>query len=190
MRSILAGGCLEGDNSVGAKDMQKQRILIFIAVAVVITAADLATKTWAERSLKPKGPVTVIQGYLDFKYGENEGAAFGLGSSTKWGPPLLAAVSIGAVFFLVYLAVRIKERPVLMALSLGLVLGGVLGNLHDRLLNDSKVRDFIDAHYGNSHWPLFNIADSGITVGVILLVLISFFPGKKVGPKKKAPKPA
>ncbi|MCZ6690177.1 MAG: signal peptidase II [Planctomycetota bacterium] len=168
-----------------------RRVGIFLAVATLITVLDLVTKAWADARLKPDdSTITCVGGYLDFKYNTNTGAAFGLLSDSKWGPTVLTLVSVAAGGFLVYLAFHIDERPVLMPISLGLVLGGVLGNLHDRIFNDGKVRDFIDAHVGNSHWPLFNIADSGITVGVILLVILSFFPGKKYASKKKQARPA
>lgn len=181
--------------------MPWRRLGLFLAIALIATAADLLTKHWAERRLRGRDPIQVIPGCLQFTYSTNTGAAFGAFSDNdgvrdegdeKW-IRLLIAISIVAAVVIPYLVVRIQERPILTALSLGLVEGGVLGNLRDRVMNDGNVRDFILAYVDKYKWPVFNVADSCITVGVILLVYVSFFPGKKkepAGAKGKGSPPA
>jgi signal peptidase II len=72
-----------------------------------------------------------------------------------------------------------------MKLSLALFVGGILGNLHDRLFNNGLVRDFIDAYYRDWHWPAFNVADSALCIAVALILLSNFLthPGSNPNPK-------
>ena len=133
---------------------------------------------------------TAATGWLNFVYSENRGAAFGFLDDKPWGPHVLTGISILAGVFLVWFVVKTDDRPVLTATSLGMILGGVMGNVWDRIFNDGHVRDFIDFHIDEWHWHTFNVADSGITVGVVLLLLLGFMPGGKKDGKKNGKKKA
>lgn len=198
----------------------KKRLIIFLVLALAGAAADIWTKAKAEadypRIEKDEEPLEVIPGCLNFIYTENKGAAFGLLRNQTWGPVLLVGVSLLAIGFLVWFVVKTKERPTFHAVTCGLILGGVLGNVYDRVLQDEhQVRDFIDfyvtrpvedgdkdgvdptLHCGHQvsdqcwHWYTFNLADAYISVGVILLLLLSFLPEtkkkKQAEKKEKAP---
>jgi signal peptidase II len=129
---------------------------------------DRVTKLWAEGSLAGRPPLEVIPGVLTLNYTTNSGGAFGIGRSA---PLLFAAATIVVSILIVVVSFRMRRLPV--ALALGLILGGALGNLTDRVANgpgiSGHVTDFIDFQV----WPVFNLADSAIVVGAILLAFSS-----------------
>jgi signal peptidase II len=130
------------------------------AAFVVLLAADRATKLWAMRDLRLNGPIPVLP-FFELSYVENTGAAFGLGHGANG---FFVAVSIALIAVLAGLLRRWpKEDRVLQAGGL-LVLAGAVGNLYDRVFYRYVV-DFLYLH----HWPVFNVADSCITVGACLL---------------------
>lgn len=135
-----------------------------------ILAADQLTKWWAAESLRG-APIAVIDGFLDLRYVENTGASF---SMLQGAGSLIAVVVIAVIVFIVMLVRHIGNKP--EAIALGMVLGGAVGNLADRIfrgpgLFDGPVVDFIDF----SFFPAFNVADSAITVGAVLLLGLSLF---------------
>lgn len=129
--------------------------------------ADRITKLWAERSLAGRPPVTVIPGVLQLNYTTNSGGAFGLGQSAPW---VFAAATILVAAAILASSFRLRNGPT--AVALGLILGGASGNLTDRAargdgLLSGRVVDFIDFHV----WPVFNVADSAIVIGALLLAV-------------------
>lgn len=132
---------------------------------------DRLTKLWAERALAGRPPIEVVPGVLQLNYTENPGGAFGLFGGTPW----LFATATLLVCAAIVLASRSIGRP-LLAVALGLVLGGALGNLTDRIVRGrgigGEVVDFIDLHV----WPVFNLADSAIVIGAILIGLSGVWP--------------
>jgi signal peptidase II len=141
--------------------------------------ADQLTKVWALSRLSPASPVPVVDGLVDLTLVLNPGVAFGifawLPREWRW---LVTLFSLAALFLLCSLARRIVPRGGRLAsLALGLVFGGAAGNLLDRWRLGSVV-DFIDVHWRHYHWPAFNVADSAITVGVILLAVELAFPDR------------
>ncbi len=147
-----------------------------LAVAVVVAAADQLVKWWAVPALAElPGGVEVLP-FFDLVLVWNRGVSFGLLGGAALPPWLLAAfaglVSAGLTVWLA----RIKERwP---ALGIGLVIGGALGNIIDRLLHGA-VADFFDFHIGGYHWPAFNVADAAISVGLAILVIDSLLIRRK-----------
>jgi signal peptidase II len=133
--------------------------------AAAVVAADQATKTWALHRLS-SGPIHVVW-KLDLVLSHNSGSAFGLAQG--WAPVLTALAGLVVVALLAVLR-GVRSRP--MSLALGLVLGGALGNLSDRVLrgHHGAVVDFIALHF----WPTFNVADSCIVVGVVLALVLSW----------------
>lgn len=139
-----------------------------LAVAAVVVGVDQTTKSIAQAHLQG-GPVHVL-GPLSLALGYNTGSAFSL--LTGWAP-LLGAVAALLAVALAVMAWRTRRRSV--AVALGLVLGGALGNLTDRLVrgHHGAVIDFIDFRY----WPTFNVADACIVVGIALLVVLAWRRG-------------
>jgi len=128
---------------------------------------DYVTKIWAIDTLKGKADITVIEGFFDFSYLENRGAAFGIFQGRVY---LLAFVSmiIMAVLFVMYQ--KTKKKTKLLTISTALILTGAIGNLIDRLRYGFVV-DFISWHWKNTYYfPTFNVADIFITVGTGLLI--------------------
>jgi signal peptidase II len=145
-------------------------VLPVVVVAAAIFVADQVTKLWALARLAPARPIAVVPGVVDLTLVLNPGVAFGI---FAWLPPewrwLVTVFSLAALLLLCSLARRIvPEGGRLGTLALGLVFGGAAGNLLDRWRLGSVV-DFIDVHWRQYHWPAFNVADSAITVGVVLL---------------------
>lgn len=129
---------------------------------------DRVTKIWAASSL-PGHPIDVVQGVLTLRFTENSGGAFSIGRSAPW-----FFVGVTAIVSLVIVATAFRHTSHRVAAALGLVLGGALGNLTDRVIRapglHGHVIDFIDLHV----WPVFNLADSAIVVGAILLAWSGF----------------
>ena len=136
-----------------------------LAVAVVAIAVDQLSKTWALERLAGREPTHVV-GSLQLALSFNSGVAFSLGEGSG-----LAVVPIALAVVLVVVFVARSLTGRLAAAAVGLVVGGALGNVVDRLLrsHDGAVVDFIDLQW----WPVFNLADAGIVVGGILLALAS-----------------
>ncbi len=140
-----------------------------LVVAAATYALDRATKAWAQDRLAGRAPITVIPGVLDLRYTTNSGGAFGLGQSAWW---IFAFATIGVTIAIVVAAPRV--RRVHTAVALGLVLGGALGNLTDRLLHgDVPLRGYVIDFIDFRVWPVFNVADSAIVVGAVLLAVFS-----------------
>ncbi|HYH48446.1 MAG TPA: signal peptidase II [Acidimicrobiia bacterium] len=137
-----------------------------LAVAGVVVVLDQLTKIWAVAALSD-GPVEVIGTLLQFRLIRNPGGAFSLLTGLT---PVLAVLAAAMVVYIIRTTRRTTD--VVMAYSLGLVLGGAVGNLIDRLVRSpgflrGEVVDFIKV----PNWPTFNIADCAITVGVIVVAI-------------------
>jgi signal peptidase II len=161
MQERGAAPALSGDAQRRAGAWRRPVVAAVVAAAVV--AADQLTKSWAEHRLV-NGPVHVIW-KLDLELSYNTGSSFGL--ARGWAPVIAGL----AILFVAGLVVGLRRvRTVGLAVALGLVLGGAVGNLADRLFRSHHggVVDFIDFHF----WPTFNVADSSLVIGVILVVLL------------------
>lgn len=151
---------------------------VSLAIAAVLIVADQITK-WIilERVMVPPRIIPVTD-FFNLVLVWNRGVSFGLFSdgdpSQRW---ILIGVALAVTTALTVWLWRADRWPV--ALALGLVIGGALGNVIDRL-RFGAVADFLDFHVAGFHWPAFNLADSAITVGVVLLVLDSLF-GSRAG---------
>lgn len=159
------------------RDVRRQPVA-YAAIAFIITLLlDQFSKWLAVRELGPGGrsdEIDVIPGVLRFIFVRNTGSAFGLfqGSSE-----ILKVVAIVAILALAAFYARAAARDWVLALALGLLLGGAFGNVIDRF-RYGYVVDFIDV----PRWPTFNIADSAITVGVVLLMYALLFRDPGVEP--------
>ncbi|MGA3346383.1 MAG: signal peptidase II [Terracidiphilus sp.] len=152
-----------------------RRLPWLLLISAVIIFIDRLTKTWVTLHIKYGDAIPVIPHVLRISHWTNDGAAFSLlADSTKphlvrW---LLASFGCALVLAVLVVLVRLGNRFTLVTVALALVLGGALGNLHDRILYGSVV-DFIWVNIFGYHFPDFNIADSSIVIGACLLLLDS-----------------
>ena len=154
-------------------------MVIFI-IPVLVFMLDQWSKYWVKTNLNLYEPFNVIGHYLRFTYCENPGMAFGieLGGFVH----LLTLVSIFFTFYIIYYLYMNIDNDWMMKLSIAFILGGALGNIYDRIFmyfdpeNVGGVVDFIDVGLNlSTRWYIFNIADSAITVGIILYLIYSYF---------------
>jgi signal peptidase II len=137
-------------------------------VAALIWALDFSTKVWALNSVSPVKPTPIIGTFLQLRLVFNPGAAFSVGTSATF---IFTILSAAAVAGIAYYAVKIINRA--WSLVLGLALGGILGNLTDRIFREPSlfnghVIDWIEL----PRWPVFNIADMAIVCGAVLSVVL------------------
>ena len=152
--------------------MQLKKLLPWFAVAAAIVAADRVTKLVMLEAFAP-GERLQVTGFFNLVLVFNKGAAFSfLAGASGWQTPVFATISTVAAVVITVLIVRHSGNRLLCA-ALALILGGALGNLWDRL-EWGHVVDFLDFHAAGWHWPAFNVADSAITIGAVLLILESF----------------
>ena len=152
----------------------KQPILMSFGVVLGgVLALDQITKYLITKHLFMNQSIPIGRGWINLVYIHNSGVAFGFFNGPKnLSKTLLLSgitlVAVGVVFYFLWRATR--ERNIKQGIFLGMICGGALGNLIDRVRFGS-VTDFIDIYYKNIHWPAFNVADASISVGIILLVL-------------------
>jgi signal peptidase II len=141
-----------------------------LLTSVLVVALDCLTKWLVQQNLPLYGEADLIPGLLRLTHLENPGAAFSLfaDSPGPWAGRLLLLFSLVALVVISVLLWRNSHELNLTSFSLALFLGGTVGNLLDRLLR-GRVTDFIDFYVGLHHWPPFNVADSAIVVGALML---------------------
>ena len=145
-------------------------ILPIIAVVILILL-DQGTKFWALASLKPIHNMTLVEGFMDLTFVENRGVAFGMFSGQRWFILLLTGIiAVGLIWF--YKAMPKKKEYFSLRVSLVMVLSGAIGNIIDRLFRGYVV-DFFEFTF--FEWPVFNVADIYVVVGVTLLALMILF---------------
>jgi signal peptidase II len=166
------------DDALDARWSFRTSVLMFWMVGVVgfaVFVLDQWTKAWAVATLKGTRGITVIENFFHFTYGENTGAAFGM---LRGNPTLLMFITVGVLVWLLWLAWQIDWRPVARRVAAGLIAGGALGNILDRVMRGYVV-DFLDFQFGSWHYPAFNVADSAICIGVGLYLLYEFLSSKR-----------
>jgi len=143
----------------------------WLVVSAVVIALDLATKAAVVRAFQP-GDMVVLTSWFNLVLAYNEGAAFSfLANAGGWQRWFFLAISL-AISAAIIVMLRRQAGRAPTAFALALVLGGALGNVYDRVTL-GRVVDFIQLHAAGYYWPAFNVADSAITVGVVLLLLES-----------------
>ena len=145
--------------------------MCWLWLALGVAIADQGSKLLAEHWLGVHEPVAVVP-FFNLFLTYNTGAAFSfLRDAGGWQRWLFAALSVGVSVFIVVWLRRIPRDEKWLACALALVLGGAAGNLVDRLFRTGGgVVDFIDVYYASWHWPAFNVADSAISIGAVMLV--------------------
>ena len=143
-------------------------MLKWLWLTAVVIALDLSTKAIASENLVMFQPVTIFPGF-NFTLMHNKGAAFSfLSEASGWQRWFFSSIAIIVSSVIFVWLKRLQKDQVWLAVSLALILGEAIGNVWDRLTLGYVV-DFIDVYYGNAHWPAFNIADSAIFVGAVIL---------------------
>jgi signal peptidase II len=172
-----------------------RRWKLFLIIAIVTIVADQATKFWARDALPvaPAAceipddivagrchgtPVTVIDGYWDWRLSFNPGSAFGLFNSQDGARWFLSAVAVLALGGMVWMLKKAREDQAALIWALGLVAGGAFGNLMDRVYF-GVVTDFVLWRYHSKEWPVFNVADVALVAGVGLMMIDIWQEGKR-----------
>jgi signal peptidase II len=143
---------------------------VLIGVAATVLAADIASKVAIVATLPPQSQVRLLGGALTLEIHRNPGAAFGIGGPST--TVLFTAIAVAVAVFIVRYSRRIASTP--WAVSLGLLLGGAMGNLTDRVFRSpGPLQGWVVDWITLPHWPTFNVADSAITCGAVLAVLLA-----------------
>ncbi len=177
MRGLQAAGGapltgVTADGVSGAVPRRARRVAVLATLAVVVYGLDLLTKTLVLRTLEGREPFVLIPGLLQFRVIFNAGAAFSIGTGMTI---VFTVIAAGVVVAILRTARNLRSLP--WAVTLGLMLGGALGNLTDRLFRapgglQGHVVDFVEAFPGR--FPVFNVADSAIVCGGILAVFLAW----------------
>ena len=156
----------------------ERKIIVFsVIIAGIILLLDQISKVLIAHSFKLGESLVVINNFFSLSYVTNKGAAWGILSGYSWLLLLVAVlVATGAIVFMRYLTEGFNERY----LALAMIISGIIGNSIDRIWR-GEVVDFLDLHIGNYHWPpVFNIADSGICIGVCIFLLSNLLRSTKL----------
>ncbi|MCS6883860.1 MAG: signal peptidase II [Acidobacteriota bacterium] len=160
------------------------RNMRYLPVSLLVLLADQVSKLWAYDNLRYRADRDLIDGFLKLSYAENPGIVFGLFAETEspaktW---LLAAISLSAAACIVHLLLKATPQQKLLTIALSVLLGGIAGNLIDRFRLGAVI-DFIELYIGQYHWPTFNIADTAICVGAVLIGIDTFRSSESKSPK-------
>lgn len=153
-----------------------RKTLPYALLVVFILMVDQLTKSAIVNSMASGTSRNIIPGFFNLSHVRNRGAIFGFFSQAS-NPVvfvLLTLASLAAFSLVVYYFIKVPDSERLLKFTLSLILAGALGNLFDRILRGYVV-DFLDFFMGKYHWPSFNVADSCISVGAVILLYIYFF---------------
>jgi signal peptidase II len=168
-----------------------QRLKTAALVAAAIIVPDQITKAVIQQKYALWASDTVIPGFFNLVHVLNKGAAFGFLNQpdTSWQTGFFVAVTIAAVGFIYYLLSTADKGDRFFIWGLGLILGGALGNLIDRL-RTGLVVDFLDFYVGPYHWPAFNVADIAISCGAFAVLVSMYMQNKRENPARNRRKAA
>ena len=175
------------DLELGQQKMKKKYwVLLFLLIWIV--SVDQWTKHSVQKGLPLHHSVPVMKGFFNLTHVRNPGGAFGIFASQKGGVGsiLFVVVSLNAIGILLYLFFRAKKDEEILSLAFSLVLSGAIGNLIDRF-RYGEVIDFLDFYLFSFHWPAFNIADSAISVGIVLILIEILTRDLKKSAKSRRP---
>lgn len=175
------------------RDPVRRRRIGLVTVVVALTLAlDLWTKSWAWETLRDGEPVELIEHVFYFKFGFNTGSAFSFLRDAEWSRLFFIGVTVLALGYMAWLTHKMPTRRHYGFVAVGLIAGGALGNLHDRFARQLEVHvdgelvtrygvvDFLQFYYdwdGGNYWPIFNVADVALVVGVGLLLIYIRYHG-------------
>jgi signal peptidase II len=148
----------------------KSGSILFIIITVIGLILDQATKIYIDRSMQLFDSIPVVDNFFHITYVRNPGAAFSFLSNASWRLPFFIGVSLVASIAIIVAFQKLRDDQKIAQISLAMIFSGAVGNLIDRV-RLGEVIDFLDAHWYRHHWPAFNVADSLICVGVLLLAV-------------------
>jgi signal peptidase II len=152
----------------------KASAIKWVWLSIVIMIIDQVTKFYISQQFELYESIQVIPG-INFTYVHKTGAAFSfLSDAGGWQRWLFISLSSGISILLIFWLKKQPSTGIWLAIALALILGGAVGNLIDRIFL-SYVIDFVDVYYDKWHWPVFNVADSAISIGVVMLIIDSFW---------------
>ncbi len=150
---------------------------MYYIIAIIVVALDQLSKWWIVKSMELGDSIPVIENLFYITSHRNTGAAWGILAGRMGFFYVITVIVIGVVIY--YMKTYAKDSK-LMGWSLALILGGAIGNFIDRVFRKHVV-DFLDVYIGNYDFPIFNVADSALCIGVILVVIATFNEDKKKG---------
>jgi signal peptidase II len=158
------------------RGFDKYKLIQLLTVALPVAAADQATKALVMTAIEKYRTVTVIPGFFNLTHIYNPGGAFGFLASQGTAVRNIFFFSLSwlAILLVLYFYWRTPRSYRLLSISFAMILGGAIGNMIDRI-RMGHVVDFLDLYIGNHHWPAFNVADSAITVGMLIFVFHLLF---------------
>jgi signal peptidase II len=159
------------------------KVAVALIVIGVVLTLDILTKLWVVRNLAMHYPVPILGDFFRLTYTHNPGAAFGIniGEHSRIFFLVLSIVALG-VLAVIYRSTPAADRLRIFALSL--VAGGALGNILDRIRYEAGVVDFLDVGFDFYRWPVFNVADSAVSCGAILLLISFYLEGRHERPEE------
>lgn len=156
-----------------------------LTTIAAVVALDQITKWWVIEVVMQPPRVVPVTFFFNLVMGWNKGVSFGLfNQDSPYNAWVLSVLALAITAGLAVWLARVKRRGI--AFAIGLVIGGALGNVIDRL-RFGAVADFLDFHAFGLHWPAFNVADTGISVGAAIIVLDSLFGGRETPKNKDGP---
>ena len=149
--------------------IKKNKYMMLMVIAGMVVAMDQVTKWLVAGSMSYYEQINVIPGFLNLVYIHNPGGAFGMFAQNQSNLRIIlfVGIALAAMGLILYLYKNTPSEYPLLSAGLALIFGGALGNLIDRI-RLGEVIDFIDLYIGHLHWPAFNVADSAITIGMII----------------------
>lgn len=168
------GGVSKSRSDCNCLALGRKGWILLLTLFIGVFVFDRVTKIWAFDWLRFHSPISVIPGFFSLRYAQNTGIAFGLmsryGTLVQWMSPF---VFVALVYFFIKSVHFHGMYPNWRAISIGMVIGGALGNLYDRVVFQYVI-DFLDVYLGSYHWPTFNVADSFICIGVGILLILAY----------------
>lgn len=155
------------------------KYLILIVITTLVVGIDQGTKILIDRTMDLYSTIPVIENFFNITYVRNKGAAFSFLADSSWRLPFFILISLVAICVIIVVLIRLRPDQKFTAVSLALIFAGAIGNLVDRV-RFGEVIDFLDAHWYQHHWPVFNVADTAICIGVGLLAIDMFIEEKRL----------
>jgi len=151
--------------------LNKKHVVFFITL-LLVAGLDQLSKWYITSTMSLHASYPVIDGFFNITYVRNPGAAFGFlaNAAPLFRSVFLIAVSAAAIAMILWFLAKNKTAAMLLTFALSLILGGAVGNLLDRI-RFGDVVDFLDFYVASWHWPAFNVADSAISIGAVLLIV-------------------
>ncbi|ADU30831.1 signal peptidase II [Evansella cellulosilytica] len=151
--------------------------MVYYLIAIIIIIVDQLTKLLVISNMELRQSIPIIEGFLYLTSHRNPGAAFGILPGQMWLFYIVTAIVVG--FIIYYIQTKVENNKWL-GISLGLILGGAIGNFIDRVIY-GEVVDFIDVFIFSYNYPIFNVADCALVIGFIFVIFIIYLEDKKQG---------